>query len=63
MFSRQEYFNDLLTDCLEAAKRAGVQPQDEGVVIAALILSDSFNGLRKALLQVPHERRAAPVQS
>lgn len=58
MSSRQDYFDDLLNDCIEAAVRAGFQPSEAAVVIAALILSDSLNGLRKAMLQVPHERRA-----
>lgn len=56
MTARQEYFDDLLRDCKESTRRAEIEPEDEGVVIAALILSDSLNGLRKALLQLlkPH---------
>lgn len=59
MTARQEYFDDLLKDCIEATQRAGVQPEDEGAVVAALVLSDSLNGLRKALLQLikPHHHR------
>lgn len=58
MSSRQEYFDDLLNDCIQAVQRAGFDPTEAAMVIAALILSDSLNGLRKAMLQVPHERRA-----
>lgn len=58
MNARREYLEDLLEDCLEAARRAGVAPGQEGAVVAALILSDSLNGLRKAVLQMPGPRRA-----
>lgn len=59
MSSRKDYFDDLLKDCMEAARDAGVPPEDEGVVVAALVLSDSLNGLRKALLQAPYEARSS----
>lgn len=52
MLSRTEYFKDLLADCLEATRELRLDPADEAVIIAALIKSDSDNGLRKALLQV-----------
>ena len=52
MLSRTEYFKDLLTDCLEATRELRLDPADEAVIVAALIKSDSDNGLRKALLQV-----------
>lgn len=51
MNSRSEYFKDLLIDCLEAVDEMGVAEAQQGVVIAALIQSDSCNGLRKAMLQ------------
>ena len=50
MTARQEYFDDLLNDCKEALERADLEPEDEGLVIAAMILSDAINGLRKAIL-------------
>lgn len=51
MQSRVEYFTDLLEDCLEAVAQTNLAPEDTSQAIAALILSDSYNGLRKALLQ------------
>lgn len=60
MLSRTEYFRDLLSDCETAAKQVGVNDKDLGAVIAALVLSDSYNGLRKALLQVD-ALRTTPV--
>lgn len=47
--SRTEYFKDLLEDCHLAA--LNYPPEDRAIIMAALILSDSVNGLRKALLQ------------
>lgn len=61
MMARQEYFVGLLDDCLKAAREAGVQEEDEGRVVAALVLSDSLNGLRKALLQVDLLRSAPMI--
>jgi hypothetical protein len=52
MLSRTEYFKDLLADCLEATRNFELDPADEAAIVAALIKSDSDNGLRKALLQV-----------
>jgi len=49
--ARQAYFDDLLNDCVEAVAGAGIHVSQQGPVIAALIQSDSLNGLRKALLQ------------
>ena len=51
MLSRTEYFKDLLADCLEATRNFELDPADEAIIVAALIKSDSDNGLRKALLQ------------
>jgi len=51
MLSRTEYFKDLLADCLEATRELRLDPADEAIIVAALIKSDSDNGLRKALLQ------------
>lgn len=41
---RAEYFRDLYQDAVQAS--------DDPTVIAAFVLSDSLNGLRKALLDV-----------
>lgn len=49
--ARQAYFDDLLNDCIDAVASAGVHVSQQGPVIAALIQSDSYNGLRKALIQ------------
>ena len=56
MQSRTEYFRDLLEDCVIAARQAEIDNEDMGVVISALVLSDSYNGLRKALLQIDSTR-------
>lgn len=47
---RREYFADVLNDAKEACEAAGIEPEDQGPAIAALVLSDSLNGLRKAML-------------
>lgn len=49
--ARQAYFSDLLNDCIDAVNEAGIPTEKQAVVIAALIQSDSLNGMRKALLQ------------
>jgi hypothetical protein len=51
--SRVEYFTDLITDCTDVAVRAGVNEADMPVFVAALVLCDGMNGLRKALLNSP----------
>jgi len=51
MQSRVEYFKDLIEDCVEAVAETNLAPEDTSHAIAALILSDSYNGLRKAILQ------------
>lgn len=56
MNSRAEYFKDLLVDCIDAVDESGVAPEQQGIVIAALIQSDSYNGLRKALMQAMAQR-------
>lgn len=56
--ARTDYFRDLLEDCYAATAAADVPPEQEGAVIAAMILSDSYNGLRKAMLQVETLRTA-----
>lgn len=58
-FARIEYFKELLSDCAEAVIAMEIPDEHQGVVIAALIESDSYNGLRKALLQVEANRRTA----
>ena len=49
MNSRKMYFDQLLFDAVDSA--VGVDLGEDSIVIAALILSDGLNGLRKALLQ------------
>jgi hypothetical protein len=56
MNSRAEYFKDLLVDCIDAVDEVGVAPEHQGAIIAALIQSDSYNGLRKAMLQAMAQR-------
>ena len=51
MNSRSEYFKDLIADCVHAVDQMEINEEHQGVVIAALIQSDSYNGLRKAILQ------------
>ena len=51
--SRREYIADLLADCQQViSEHPSIHPQQHGAVIASLILADSLNGLRKALLQL-----------
>lgn len=58
MSARQAYYEDLLEDCMNAVLETGVPEEQQGVVIAALIQSDSYNGLRKALLQAAATRES-----
>lgn len=51
MNARQEYLADLLDDCITAVEEAQVPTEQQPTVIAALVLSDAINGLRKAMLQ------------
>lgn len=50
--ARTEYFRDVLTDAAIALGQMGYSPEDH-ILLAALIMSDSFNGIRKAILQLP----------
>jgi hypothetical protein len=50
MSARQAYYEDLLEDCMNAVIETGIPEEHQGVVIAALIQSDSYNGMRKAIL-------------
>jgi hypothetical protein len=47
--SRADYFKDLLADCEIAV--AQYPSEDKPLIILALILSDSINGIRKGMLQ------------
>ena len=51
MFTRVEYYKDLLADCMDAVDQMEISKEHHGAIIAALIQSDSYNGLRKAMLQ------------
>ncbi len=48
---RAEYFKDLVSD----AETVSLKPE----VVAALVVSDSLNGVRKALLDISESIRAA----
>jgi hypothetical protein len=48
--SRTDYLADLLRDCYDVVNRQQVHPDDQGAIVAALVISDGINGLRKALL-------------
>lgn len=52
MIARQEYFEDVLSDAIGAATRLGVPEDLAQSIIAALIISDAMNGLRKAVLRL-----------
>ena len=56
MLSRKIYFEDLLTDCIDAVESVEIPLDQRGEVIAALVLSDSYNGLRKSILQAEATR-------
>ena len=60
MSTRLDYFDDLLRDCWQSVNDVGIPEIYKGQVMAALIQSDSLNGLRKALLQAEANRRVAP---
>ena len=47
---RQQYFIELIRDAREVCKQTEIAPEDQGLVIAALVFSDSLNGIRKAML-------------
>jgi len=51
MFTRVEYYKDLLADCMDAVDQMEISEEHHGAIIAALIQSDSYNGIRKAVLQ------------
>lgn len=51
MNPRSDYFAEILTDALEAVKEVHLEDTpDLGALVAALVLSDSLNALRKAFL-------------
>lgn len=47
---RREYFKDVLGDVLAVIEELDIEPEDRGAAILALVLSDSLNGIRKAML-------------
>ena len=57
MNARKMYFDELLMDAIDAAMDAELG--EAANIIAALILSDSLNGLRKALIQAASFRNGA----
>ena len=58
MDSRSDYFKDLIVDAVGAVDELGIPADQQGAIIAALIESDSLNGVRKALLQALTQRGA-----
>jgi len=58
MDSRSDYFKDLIVDAVEAVDELGIPADQQGAIIAALIQSDSLNGVRKALLQALTQKGA-----
>lgn len=55
--SRTDYLKDLLRDCYEVVEAQQVHPEDVGAVVAALVISDGINGLRKAMLSQERSTR------
>lgn len=55
--SRTDYLKDLLRDCYEVVEAQKVHPEDVGAVVAALVISDGINGLRKAMLSQERSTR------
>ena len=47
---RQQYFLELIKDAQEVCKQTDIDPEDQAIVVAALVFSDSLNGIRKAML-------------
>ena len=56
MNSRSDYFKDLIVDCVDAVDELDIPLEQQGAIIAALIQSDSYNGMRKAMLQAMAQR-------
>jgi hypothetical protein len=54
--ARAEYFKDVLTDAEIALEQVGYDPKKHAPLLVALVLSDSFNGIRKAVLQLSSNR-------
>ncbi len=54
--SRADYFKDLLADCEIAVEQ--YSSEDRPLIILALILSDSLNGIRKGMLHQAVSRTA-----
>ena len=55
--SRTDYLADLLRDCYDVVQRQKVPLEDQGLVVAALVISDGINGVRKALLSQERSTR------
>jgi hypothetical protein len=54
--SRREYWTDLLEDCEAILKDfEGYDHDGRGQVVAALVLADAINGLRKTILMTRGE--------
>lgn len=57
---RQEYFEDLVNDALVVLERRWPEHDvaDQPEVVAALIVSDALNGMRKSLLDLSEAVRS-----
>ncbi len=57
---RQEYFEDLINDALVVLERRWPEHDvaDQPEVVAALIVSDALNGMRKSLLDLSEAVRS-----
>lgn len=54
--SRREYWTDLLEDCEAILKDfEGYDHDGKGQIVAALVLADAINGLRKTILMAKGE--------
>jgi len=57
---RQEYFEDLINDALVVLERRWPEHDvaDQPEVVAALIVSDALNGMRKSMLDLSEAVRS-----
>lgn len=58
---RQEYFEDLINDAMVVLERRWPEHDvaDQPEVVAALIVSDALNGMRKSMLDLSEAVRSA----
>ena len=51
MSARSTYCQDVVKDCIEAIENFDFDSDAQTILIAALILADAINGVRKAVLE------------